>query len=367
MINGARVDWLLPWRWWIGELRSLLPAVSLSRKAKPRRAIVVASDGRTAAIYLDRHGGTELLSPRPVATEALAGTLAQFMARQPNLPVGLRLEQGAYFSRDVAVPVGVGRDLKRVLALDLERTTPFKAQTVYTAHDSGGARRRGGLLHVQQLIAKRQHVDELRGALRLAGREPAFVDVWNTQRTGGAGIDFLDGDREEAAGSARSIAIMAVLAGVLALVAVTIPILRKQDALSRLEAEGARLEQVAQAARQGIDNRLKLEAQQLALSDAVHARARATVILDEVSRLLPDTIWLRTFRLDGDVIELSGSAPSAARLIELLERSGHFGDGQFVAPIRLEEDSGREQFRLRAKLRTSASAEARNGSGEVAR
>jgi general secretion pathway protein L len=79
-------------------------------------------------------------------------------------------------------------------------------------------------------------------------------------------------------------------------------------------------------------------------------------ILEELTRLLPDTTWIWNLKYNGKEIELSGFADSASDLIPLLDRSPHFEKVEFLAPVtkemqmRGDGNKEKERFKIKAKI-----------------
>jgi general secretion pathway protein L len=79
-------------------------------------------------------------------------------------------------------------------------------------------------------------------------------------------------------------------------------------------------------------------------------------ILRELTQILPDTVWIWSFKYNGKEIEINGFADSASDLIPLLDRSPLFEKVEFLAPVtkervmRPEGDIEKERFRIRAKI-----------------
>jgi hypothetical protein len=79
-------------------------------------------------------------------------------------------------------------------------------------------------------------------------------------------------------------------------------------------------------------------------------------ILDELTRLLPDTTWIWNLRYNGKEIELSGFADSASDLIPILDRSPLFEKVEFLAPVtkemqmRSDGNKEKERFKIKAKI-----------------
>ena len=78
-------------------------------------------------------------------------------------------------------------------------------------------------------------------------------------------------------------------------------------------------------------------------------------ILEELTRLLPDTTWIWNLKYNGKEIELSGFADSASDLIPLLDRSSLFEKVEFLAPVtkemQMRGDGNKEKERFKIKAR----------------
>lgn len=79
-------------------------------------------------------------------------------------------------------------------------------------------------------------------------------------------------------------------------------------------------------------------------------------ILRELTQILPNTVWIWSFKYNGKEIEVSGFADSASDLIPLLDKSPLFENVEFLAPVtkerqmRLDGDKEKERFRIKAKI-----------------
>ena len=81
-----------------------------------------------------------------------------------------------------------------------------------------------------------------------------------------------------------------------------------------------------------------------------------TAILEELTRILPDTVWIWNFKYNGKEIEISGFADSASNLIPLLDKSPLFEKVEFLAPVTKEklmrgsEMKESERFKIKARI-----------------
>jgi Tfp pilus assembly protein PilN len=73
-------------------------------------------------------------------------------------------------------------------------------------------------------------------------------------------------------------------------------------------------------------------------------------VMRELTEQIPESAWLREFRLSGDAVTLTGQADSASALIPLLEESPLFTDVKFLTTIRKDRD-GKEVFRIGLTLK----------------
>lgn len=79
-------------------------------------------------------------------------------------------------------------------------------------------------------------------------------------------------------------------------------------------------------------------------------------ILKELTRLLPDGVWIWNLKYNGKEVDLTGYADSASDLISLLDKSPLFEKVEFLSPVtkerimRPEGPQEKERFRIKAKL-----------------
>ena len=337
--------------WWVDELKGLIPQALLAGRRQPRR-LVVAVDGPKKRLLMEKAGLSETLAETTDTADGLS-SLARLIKARPSLPVGLRLSGSECFSRTLHLPAPAEGDYRRILDLDMERTTPFRAAEVLTAYhvvpaDAGAMR---GKRVVRHLVVKRRTIDPLLQEMGALGIEPAFIDCWDDQRHGGLPVDFLAATRPAADRPGilrlRSLAAVFVL---LVVSAVGIWMLRHQSALAALEMR-------ADAARAEAGNaRLAMEASQTA-SARIEAMARQLRdrlpvgrIVEELTVIIPDDAWLSDLRIEADRVEFTGLAKSAAALVPLLESSPLFEDVSLTSPVVLDNNEDKERFSMRMLL-----------------
>ena len=81
-----------------------------------------------------------------------------------------------------------------------------------------------------------------------------------------------------------------------------------------------------------------------------HETAASVVVIEVLSRILPDHTYVTELRIEGNKVQIVGITRDAAGLIRLIEQSDHFTRATFFAPTtRAASDTG-EQFHIEAQI-----------------
>ena len=76
----------------------------------------------------------------------------------------------------------------------------------------------------------------------------------------------------------------------------------------------------------------------------------AAILLEALSRSLPDGAYLTELRLEQGTLRLMGLTNDAPSLIAPLERSGHLSDVRFFAPTTRGPDGSLFRFNIEARV-----------------
>ncbi len=346
--------------WWGAELRALLPAAMLaSRRVLPVYVISLEAGG--GRLLDQKRAG---LGANEAAATGIApiAEIARDLVRRSNgvvaPEVGLRMRHDACFVRRVELPASAARDFPRLLALDLERATPFKPKDVYAAFQVQDDQPSPGMVAITQLIVKRAPVDRVIAEIEQAGIRVAAVDCWSADGSRALPVDFLERESDQG-GARRSYAwpkVLAAIAAVQLATAAYLAIDRHETALGELQAQSSQLKKKVQAVREAnlraqavsaeIDNFRRLRA----------ANASRVAAIEEISRLLPDTAWVTDLKIEGANVSITGLAKSAMTLIPTLERSPVFVDAVSVAPLTFDQLEAKERFSIRVRMRAAGVA-----------
>ncbi len=306
---------------------------ALSDRLRPRRRIVFEeqADGTLAsADAACRLEGAGLAFGRGSAA-ALRGAEVEF-----------RLSPRRCLFRDLELPTRAGEFLEGVVRSQIDRLTPWRLGDCafgWSAPKALDASRIG----VVVAATKRAPFAPL---LEI----PADAVAVTCAREGEAPITILQ--RRAGAGARRDrwrFGLVAALGLSLLLAAVALAAdwtvgQRLRDETDTLTAEV-------------VERRAMLLRREHAFDDpaaqALDARKRASpaavVVLEALTRAIPDQAYLTEMRLKGDRLEISGVASDAAALVKSIEQSPHFSAASFTGPTTRGAD-GKESFRIEAHV-----------------
>jgi general secretion pathway protein L len=86
----------------------------------------------------------------------------------------------------------------------------------------------------------------------------------------------------------------------------------------------------------------------LTLEDRKHSILPSVIILEALSRILPDDTYLTELHVEENKVQLIGMTRDAPSLIRLIEQSGHFARASFFAPTTQTSDQTGENFHIEA-------------------
>ena len=338
-------------RWWGNELGALLPRGPSAGRSRAARRLVVSVEAAQNRLILERSGRSETLAESDEPGAAGLAEIARAARERPNLPIGIRLGEENCFARTMELPAQAEAEFGRILDLDMERTTPFRSVDVLTAHYAppgvSAPRGKRAILH---LIVKRRTIEPILNEMRSLGIEASFADCWDEDRNGGVPVNFLASGREASRRRGSLAPILAGLVLALAISAVAIAVLRHQGALDALLARTEAARSEAASVRQAVEASQSVSAQISAMEALLKARLPIAHILEELTVIMPDSAWVSDLRIDGDLVEFTGFANSAASLVPLLEKSPLFSEASLTSPVIFDNQENKERFSVRLRL-----------------
>jgi general secretion pathway protein L len=354
------------WRWWLQELRALVPLPARRASVRPDAVLVLYERG-SARVAVRRRRGLEKLgtvrleSGRDegggVVGEPLPASIMRAV-RQTRIPVILRLPAAAGLVCRDLLPATAERELSAIMAHKVDILTPWTVDQVHFDQRIE-ERRTDGQLEVSLVAAPRAAVAEARRRLAAIGIEARGVDLVEDDPWAAPTVDLLHATapprrRPRWVAPALAALMLAVAVGGVLL---TQLILERQKLIGERRSHVGALEErltdlpelrtTLEALRN--ETRFVAEQQRLAVSPLV--------VIEELTRLLPDTVWLSDLTLQSNTLTINGFADDAPAVVGLVEDSPVFAQAEFRSPstrerVPLPDGSEREvsRFSLAARV-----------------
>lgn len=325
--------------WWFRQLSTFLPE-RLTGVIGPRHRLPVA-DAIDGDVLVTEAGHRR----RAVDWAARSGRRAVVL----RLPGDWALQRTFLLPR-MAVPAVPG-----LARLEMDRLTPWAGSEVFLDSQVARLVDGGRKIEVAITIVPCVKVEPLRQRLAEHGLRIAAIEL--DAQDGGRQILMPPSGPADAPAQARGLrrAAMAVAAAMLLLAFGAAGVLGWQIR-ERARATDAARAQLA-ALRPDIEAVQQLQGDIRALQEAqrfVDDRRRqtpvASIVLEAVTRILPDDVWLTELEMSGGSIRLAGYAADASTLIGSLESSSSFHGAKFQAPSTRDRELGKDRFAVGADI-----------------
>jgi general secretion pathway protein L len=347
------------WRWWLGQLWTLVPAKI--QDALKTEEPVIAIDVEEREVIVRRFADNGDLEIARIPREGFdAATLHRVLA--PHLVphwsmrdlFALRLPDGAALRRPLQLPAAARGNLRDILRFELDRQSPIAADHVYYDYRIVGRDRTTNQLDVMLRIARRETVDSALAICKAAGIGVAIIAFTGDAQPADGGNFPVDPPAARWMRMRRRL-VPALAALVVILIASVVAgiYLRNQMAADDLDARVDQMRSEAQVIEQ-----LHRDIDGAKTRAAFLARQKHSLmivkVLDEVTKTLPDGSWLDEFEFNKDEVRIHGMSNAAASLIAQFDGSALFSDAEFRSPLMQGPNAGTERFDMSFKIRGGA-------------
>jgi len=345
--------------WWRGELASLVPVGLRRRMISPRPSIWLVADPAGDRISVWRGSDQPERLDELILADELQSLKQRWMAALSRFEDGapeirLCLPQEQVLACPVEQPLAVEANLAGALGYQLDQLTPFRAQDVYFDHRIIERNTKAGRLKLELRLVPKAGLSGLLDRMRAIGIEPHAVDSLKDDRAVPLceGFNLIpEADRPSYVYQRARLnwALAGVALLVLGLVMAQSLYLRNQttDTLrAEVDALRAQADQVLALQRQ-------LEDSLQAANFLAERRRRQPVViqvLDEVSRVLPDDMWINQLQVRGNELTMMGLADGSQRLIQIINDSPLLDDAEFRGAINVDPATGKERFNALATI-----------------
>ena len=338
--------------WWFGELIGMVPARIRQNLTFARSHMILAPD-ETGYAVLYRSGTTTRslgripadapLSPVSLTTAIDDAGLARRTLRG-KLPLILRLPAGKALVTRLSLPVAVKTDLPQILRFEMDRRTPFSADSAFFTYDILPGIAAGKLTVVMTVMAKAAVTDLL---TRLAPLGVAIRQVTVAASADRPVSGNLLPPEKAGKGKLRLALRLGALGAGLTIAAGLYSMWQdSEEAVAALRHDMARLRKTVEQVEATRTEMERLQAASAFLSDRRRDSLTATHMLADLTRVLPDDTWLMQLSMNDDKLQIAGYSAAAAGLIEKVMQSPAFRAPQFRSAVTQDAAIGRERFEL---------------------
>ncbi len=348
--------------WWLGELAGMIPRklIGAARNAMEQR-VLVATNGLRVTFSRIVDGSLVEAASLDMGAHGAAEQRLAFMREMKQISpqtaeVALCLPSHLVLCKKITLPPATEENLRQVLAFEMDRLTPFKAEQVYFDYRFA---HRDKQLDVSLAVTPKAALDEQLKQLSAWGAEVTAVLVTSNVPDGISWNLLPAGQRQMGKAARLSRFTFALASGLVILlcVAVALPIWKKREALLALN---PLLHKAHQQAEKAEDLRRQFETL-LAEYNYLLTKKRETppvvAILDEVTRVLPNDTWVQHLDLKGTELQIQGETASSSKLVALFEQSKILHGANFRAPLTKGMGENSERFQLAAETRPLPSLE----------
>ena len=338
--------------WWKEQMRDLIPASLRSFLGRGWRPALVAlidqPDASRITLFLRNRSGETPLGQYALDDASLRDALTR-LPRLNRMTVILKTPPDLLLEQDIVLPLQAEHDLKRVVAYEMDRLTPFRADQVLWTCLAGKRDAVRNRLHLRVTVIPRKQLEPLLAALRLSGLVPTRIEAGDTVVSRRV-IPLVEEHEARSWFGPRVEAFAMGVCGLLALTAVALPFVLQSIAASGLDERIEAIKpQVAET-----EKLRKAIASSAATADtivAAHHQVGAPLqIIAMLTDVLPDDTYLTTLSLRQRKLAFGGRSAAAARLIGAMAAHPLVRNPAFVAPVIRDETNGGQMFSIRSDL-----------------
>jgi len=340
-------------RWWQRELDFLVPEKIRQLVHEKQGFIIVRPENNRLALTYVLN---EKIEPLAILERNAAG-IEQYKAlrakdeRLAKANVILRLTGNEAIQKELALPAAVKENLSQVVAYELDRYTPFKAEQVYFAVKPLEGEHEPGQIRVMLVLTPRETLDALYEFIRAMDISPLFVDYEATPNDLEQRYDtynLLPESLREKPATAPRLIYTGLIAGILLLLgaALMLPVWFEYQTVNTLQEKIDTIEKdVREVKAMQLEIDAMIDETRLLIAEK-NAAPTIVDMLNTLSMLIKDDTWLSYAQYTDKNLQIQGESPSASALIGVLEDSKLFANARFVSPVTQDRVTGQERFQI---------------------
>ncbi len=345
--------------WWRGELVGLLPARWRALVAERPQELLLDAWPQEFRVWRASSAGCADYGRIPVdlPVEEQRAEFMRLRAQidEANVRVFYCVPAQRCLRRELAMPAAAEDKLRQVLAFEMDRQTPFKADQVYFDYRVVERDVAAKNLKVHLTVLPRAQLDAEISALAACGIALAGVDCWrDVPGSGRAGLNLLPPERRAKYKDQRLRLNLALAAAALLLLvfAMDQSLTNRQASLDAMTAEVEKAQDEAKRTTMLAKTLQDHTASANFLFRTKQDTTTVTELLADLTKRLPDDTFLERLTIDEKgKVDINGQSSNAAKLIDGLQKSDILLDPSFVGTIQTDPRTRKERFNLTFQLR----------------
>lgn len=292
--------------WWLDEMSAMLPTAWRERLSSGPRLLAEQVAPGVWRYWKD-------------------GRASDRGAAGPDTPVGLLLRSSAVLVREVQVPRMPAADVRRMLALDIDRLSPLNPDLVHFDVEVLDRDAKDGRQRVLVGIADRTEAASLLASARAEGLKPAAIGARVDGETPGIRFDFLAAAKAAAGDSPPSRARLYWWSAVAALLVANFAVLVGRDIID-VERLRGQVDAQAPIVNTVLALRRRVGAEEQRRTEMITRGQRGEPLrmLSELTQAVPPGAWVQHLEWNGQTLRIVGFKRPDIDMAAALRGSGAF-------------------------------------------
>jgi len=344
--------------WWGRELKSLLPQRWREMFSEGAQELLVDANAGEVGVWRQSSGRCVEYGRirRDQAVDDQRNEFSRLRDRidDPGLRVFYCIPLPRVLRRELNLPAATEDKLRQVLAFEMDRQTPFKADQVYfdyrIAHRDAVAKS----LKVDLHVVPRAQLDQELAAIAGLGIALDGVDCWRSgPGNGRAGLNLLPQERRVKRVNQRLRLNLALGAAAIVLFVIA-GMLFLNNRQAALDAMAAEVEKAKVDAKQTAALAKRLKDNTTSASYLYRLKRDTTpmtAMLADLTKRLPDDTFLERMTVDEKgKVEVQGQSNNANKLIDGLQKSEVLDNAAFIGTVQPDARTKKDRFTMNFQL-----------------
>src|SRR5262245_29642107 len=307
--------------WWTNELSDV--AGRLTSQSHAWKIMFLRCESG-CEVYVRARNRTDLVGTSSSGADAPVAELRRRLGRLKIAPreIVLRLQPSEVVQAHLSVPAAASEVLEPIIRNQLERLAPWSADKALFAYESRPAPDAPATLDIHLAVTGRSLVESLVAELDGIGLAPGIVD-YGTDVSAEPHLNLLAAGIGANQRSGRLLLSWIALLCALSLVTGAFGIVGLVQRTRELSSLSETLQELRSRVAAELPSKAIMRRQARLAAEKLSQPSMA-IMLEALSRSLPDDAWLNRLEVEQGTVRLAGNATNAAALIGQIEASGHF-------------------------------------------